>query len=155
MKDFMGKIFNSMGFDYENEDEEEEEVVETRIKPRNVSNVTHHSSNHRKSKIVDINTTTQFQVVVTVLERFDDVEFIATHLKDKKPVVVNIEKLSDGDCQRVIDFLGGVTYALNGKVQQLSKGILMATPESVKVMGDMKTELLNGGFDPFGLGKGF
>jgi hypothetical protein len=31
----------------------------------------------------------------------------------------------------------------------------MATPESVKVMGDMKTELLNGGFDPIGLGKGY
>ena len=155
MKDIMGKIFNSIGFDYDDEDEEEEEVVETRVKSRNVSNVTHHPSNHRKSKIVDINTTTQFQVVVTVLERFDDVEFVANNLKDKKPVVVNVEKISDADCQRVIDFLSGVTYALNGKLQQISKGILMATPESVKVMGDMKTELLNGGFDPFGIGKGY
>ncbi len=154
MKDIMGKIFNSIGFDYEDEDEEEEEVVETRVKPRNVSNVTHHPSNHKKSKIVDINTTTQFQVMVTVVERFEDVTFISDHLKAKKPVVVNIEKIGEEECQRVVDFLGGVTYALDGSIQKISKGILLATPNSVKVMGDIKTELLNGGFDPFGFGKG-
>ena len=40
MKDIMGKIFNSIGFDYEDEEEEVEDVVETRVRPRNVSNVT-------------------------------------------------------------------------------------------------------------------
>ena len=149
----MGKIFNSIGFDYEDEEEEVEEVVETKVRPRNVSNVTHHTNNKR-SKIVDINTTTQFQVMVTVVERFEDVSFISDHLKAKKPVVVNIEKISEEECQRVVDFLGGVTYALDGNIQKISKGILLATPNSVKVMGDIKTELLNGGFDPFGFGKG-
>lgn len=154
MKDFMGKLFNTIGFDYEKDDEEEEEIEQTRPKMRNVSAVTHHPSNQKRSKIVDINTTTQFQVMVMVAEKYDDVTYISDHLKSKKPVIVNVANVDEETCQRIIDFLSGVTYAIGGEMQKISKEILLVTPNSVKIMGDFKTELLNGGDFNF-LGKDF
>ncbi len=154
MKDFMGKLFNTIGFDYEKEDEEEEEVAQSRPQMRNVSAVAHHPNNQKRSKIVDINATTQFQVMVMVAEKYDDVTYISDHLKSKKPVIVNVERVDDNECQRIIDFLSGVTYAIGGEMQKISKEILLVTPNSVKIMGDFKTELLNGSNYNF-LGKEF
>ena len=154
MKDFMGKLFNTIGFDYDDEEEEEKEEVQPRKRTTNVSAVTHHPSNQKRSKIVDINTTTQFQVMVMVAEKYDDVTYISDHLKSKKPVIVNVERVDEYECQRIIDFLSGVTYALGGEMQKISKDIILVTPNSVKIMGDLKTELLSGGNFGF-LGKDF
>lgn len=146
---FIGKFFNSIGFDYEDEDEEEEIQQTERPSRSNVSNVSVMSkaySGNKRSKVVDINTTTQFQVMVMVLERFDDVIYVSDHLKSKKPVVVNVESISDEiTVQRIIDFISGVVYAIDGDMQKISKGILLVTPYTVKIMGDIKNELLTSG----------
>lgn len=157
MKDFINKIFSTIGLDYEDEEEQEEEKKEerfSRLPSGNVTNVTKISKNQnarssygsRKSKIVDISTTTQYQVMVMVLEKFDDVIYVADHLKSKTPVVVNVENISDESVvQRIVDFIGGVVYAIDGDVQKISRGILLVTPYTVKIMGDIKNELLSSG----------
>lgn len=154
MKGFMGKIFNSIGFEYEEEDEEVEEVVETTTQPRSVSSITQSFADYKKSKIVDINST-QPQVIIAVVKKFDDVKIIAKHLKNNKTVLVNIENIDEADCLRVIDFLGGVTFALEGKVKPISNGILLATPDAVRVVEESNQETSSGSFKPYDWGKDY
>ncbi len=161
MKEFVNKVLNAMGLDYEEEDEEENEVdikasskrrkdEVPRAKSPNVTMVPQQTNSGKKSKVVDINTTAQFQVMIIMVEKFEDAMYVADHLKSRKPVVVNVENmLSEEEVQRVIDFIGGVVYAIEGEMQKISKGILLVTPYNVKIMGDIKSELLTNGSFPW------
>ncbi len=156
MKDFMNKMLNVIGLDYEEDDEDETRTSKSkrdevpRAKSTNVTMVPQYTGSGKRGKVVDINTTTQFQVMIMMVEKFEDAMYIADHLKSRKPVVVNVENVTDeAEIQRVIDFIGGVVYALEGEMQKISKGILLVTPYNVKIMGDIKSELLTSGSFPW------
>ena len=63
------------------------------------------------SRIVNINTTTQLQVVLVKPERFDNVSEIADHLRDKHSVLLNLENTDRNIARRLVDFLSGCAYA--------------------------------------------
>ena len=45
--------------------------------------------------------------------------------------------------QRIIDFISGSCYALNGTLQAISSNIFIAAPEAIEVAGDLREEILN------------
>lgn len=103
----------------------------------------------KKSKVVNIAATTQLKVVVVQLERFEESQEIANHLRTKKPVVVNLEKLEKETARRVIDFVSGAVYALGGSIQKVAGGIFLIAPYNVDIMGDVRDELKNTGIFPW------
>ena len=108
------------------------------------------SSAPRRSKVVNINTTAQLKVVVMQPMNYNDAPEIVDHLKEKKPVVVNLEKLEKSVASKIFDFLSGSVYALDGSMQQVSSGILLIVPNTMGIMGDFSDELKTQGiFDVF------
>lgn len=103
----------------------------------------------KKGKVVNINTTTQLKVVVVTPESFDEAKDIAEHLKQKKPVVINLEGVEKDIARRIVDFLSGSVYALDGNIQKISTGIFLIAPYNVGIMGDFKDELRNKGVFPW------
>lgn len=99
----------------------------------------------RKNKVVNIHATTQLKVVVMQPENFEDAKGIADHLKTKKPVIINLEDLETDVARRVVDFLSGAVYGLDGNIQKVSAGIFLIAPYNVGIMGDFKDELKNKG----------
>ena len=67
------------------------------------------------NKVVNINATTQLQVVLVKPERFEDASAIADQLNAKHTVVLNLESTGKEISRRLIDFLSGVAYANNGR----------------------------------------
>lgn len=59
------------------------------------------------NKVVNINATTQLQVVLVKPDRFDLVSDIADHLRDKQAVVLNLESTNKDVARRLVDFLSG------------------------------------------------
>ena len=55
---------------------------------------------------------------------------------ESKPVVVNLEGFDADDAQRIMDFISGCIYAINGKYHQISKYVFIFTPEQVDISGD-------------------
>ena len=45
--------------------------------------------------------------------------------------------------QRIMDFISGACYALNGSLQAISNNIFIVAPENIDVSGDLRDELLN------------
>ena len=149
MKDIMNKMLNAIGFEVERDDDEEQEFLqEEKQVPERRSHI-NWVSDTRKGKIVDINATTQFKVVVLQVQKFDDVIDIADHLKAKKPVVVNMESAEKEMARRMIDFLSGVVYAIDGGIQKISAGIMLVTPYNVEILGDFQNELRSKGVFPW------
>jgi len=107
------------------------------------------SSPAKKSKIVSIAATTQMKVVVVSIERFDEAKEVVDHLRNKKPVVVNLEKLDKDISRRVIDIISGASYALQGSTQKVAKGIFLVAPYNVDIMADVRDELQNADFFPW------
>ncbi len=107
------------------------------------------SSFSKKPKVVSIAATTQMKVVVVSIERFDETKEIVDHLRNKKPVVINLEKLDKDISRRVIDIISGASYALGGSTQKVAKGILLVAPYNVDIMADVRDEIENGAFFPW------
>ncbi len=103
----------------------------------------------KKPKVVNIAATTQLKVVVVSIEQFDEAREIADHLRSKKPVVVNLEKLEKDVARRVIDFISGAVYSLGGSIQKVSGGIFLIAPYNVDIMSDVRDELKNTGIFPW------
>ena len=67
---------------------------------------------------------------------YEDTQAIIDNLKNRKPVIVNMEEL-DVDCaQRILDFLSGAVYALNGTMCKISRGIFVVAPNNYDVVGN-------------------
>lgn len=152
MKDLLNKFKNIIGVDYEEEEEEEQELVvrepAKKSLDRTKSNVSVISET-KKGKIVGIQATTEFKVVVLNIRKFEEVLDIADHLKAKKPVVINMESIDGACARRIIDFLSGVVYSIEGGIQKVSKGIMLVTPYTVEIMGDFEDELRSKGLFPW------
>lgn len=66
---------------------------------------------------------------------FAEASVISDYLKANKTVVVNMHRLQKEQAKRVIDFLSGVIYAIEGDIQTIGNRIFLCTPKSVSVSG--------------------
>ena len=96
-------------------------------------------------KVVNINTTTQLQVVLVKPEKFENASDIADHLREKRTVVLNLESTNKDIARRLIDFLSGVAYAQEGKIKKISAATYIITPYNVDIIGDLIDELESNG----------
>ena len=73
----------------------------------------------------------------------EDSREITETLLDGKAVVINFEGLHVEISQRIIDFISGSCYALDGNLQKISNYIFIATPANVDISGDFQDLLTN------------
>ena len=99
----------------------------------------------RGSKVVNIHTTAQLQVVLVKPESFDNVSDIAERLRAKHAVVLNLEQTNKDVARRLVDFLSGCAYALDGKIKKVAISTYIITPYNVDIVGDLIDELENNG----------
>ena len=78
---------------------------------------------------------------------FAEAQEIADHIKGRRPVVVNLQRIDPSEARRIIDFLGGTVYALGGEIQKIGSHIILCTPENVEVSGTISETFLEGDFD--------
>lgn len=96
-------------------------------------------------RVVNINANTQLQVVLVKPERFENVSEIADHLRDKHAVMLNLENTDRNIARRLVDFLSGCTYAVDGKIKKVAASAYLITPFNVEIVGDLVEELENSG----------
>ena len=99
------------------------------------------SSRRNTSQVVSIHTNVQMQVCIIKPECYEDAQEICDQVKARKPVVVNLEKVEYPIAQRIMDFLSGTCYSLDGSIQRVANNIFIIAPENVDVSGDLKEEL--------------
>ena len=68
---------------------------------------------------------------------FSEASDIANYLKQKRAAVVNLHRLQKEQSKRVIDFLSGVIYAIDGDIQQIGPKIFLCTPKNIGVSGNI------------------
>lgn len=155
-KKFMDKVKYFIGFNnYEDEEEYEEEgetggyegkpqPTASNLYPTASSTTSQgfdKNSNNAANKLVNINKSGNLKVVIYQPKSFEDTRQIVDNLKGKRPVILNIEQLDKEMARKIFDFCSGALYALDGHIQQISRGIFILAPNNIDVTGDIKSEL--------------
>lgn len=71
---------------------------------------------------------------------YSESQEIADHLKVRNSVVVNFKRVTTDQAKRIIDFLSGTLYAINGDLQKIGDGIYLCTPKNIDVQGKITEE---------------
>lgn len=144
----LGEYVDDEYDEYDEYDDYEERTPERRdyvdYAPRSASQTSSRRSSNAassNSQVVSIHTNVQMQVVIIKPECYEDAQEICDQVKSKKPVVVNLEKVEYPIAQRIMDFLSGTCYSLEGSIQRVANNIFIIAPENVDISGDFKEEL--------------
>ncbi len=134
MSRFVNKMLGLMGVGADDNYDEvyDEEVVED-YEPSMFDRI----NERRSSRVVKMhNAASAMRVVVIRPEAFDEARDITNHLKSRKPIVVNLESVNTDVARRIIDFLSGAVFALDGDIRKVSNGIFVIAPSNVDIMSD-------------------
>lgn len=141
---FIDKVMQFMGFQ-EEEEAATSDPVATRGNTAQAAPATGSGAatplrnEPRKSRLVSMPTPSApgraggIRVVVVEPHSFDEVQEIADHLKTHKPVVVSLENLDRELAKRIVDFVSGTTYALDGNLQRVADEIFLFTPKEIPI----------------------
>jgi cell division inhibitor SepF len=77
---------------------------------------------------------------------FNEVQDVADKFKDSIPVILNLQGADTDLSKRLIDFLSGLAYALDGGIQQIANKVFLLTPHNVEVSAEERARLVEKGF---------
>jgi cell division inhibitor SepF len=93
-----------------------------------------------QGKVVNIRTQQQLNVHLMDPKSFEDVQEATLQLRSGKPVVVNMSEIEKELAQRLLDFISGSVFALDGQIQKVGHMIYLLTPSNVGITGDHRNE---------------
>jgi len=79
------------------------------------------------------------EVVLYHAKAFDDAARAADELRNKKAVILNMENVDKALTRRVVDFLSGCVYALDGKVKKIAQCTYLFCPHNMDIVGDLES----------------
>ena len=146
MSKFLDKMMNFMKLNDDEEEFEVEQAEEEMAVAEPMTEVRQLKQYKRNnSKIVNIHTNIQMEVIVIHPDSYDEAQDICDHIRSKRPVVINLEAMDRDIAQRIMDFVSGACYSLNGNLQRVTNNIFIIAPENVDIAGDFKEELKTNG----------
>ncbi|OPJ63231.1 cell division protein SepF [Clostridium oryzae] len=141
----MNKLMGFFGLEDEYDDIEEIENEEEVPEVEQTVNPPITSSNKKQSKVVNIHTASSPKIIITKPTAFEEAANICDELRDRRIVVVNTTELEPKVAQRLLDFMGGASYVLNGELQEVERGVYVLSPSNVEVTNELKSELSSRG----------
>ena len=146
MSALINKMLNLVGFDNE-EELMEEEGYNSNTSNSNQENVKGNTNPFKKnSKVVNLSDANKHKLVVMQPNSFDDAQDVCDHLKEKKPVVINLEYADKDTARRLIDFLSGAVYGVDGHIEKVSTSIFLLVPYNVDILNTAKEDKNKGTF---------
>lgn len=120
---------------YDEEDDIEEEPPRSR------------SARRTPSKVVPINPGSSSRVRIMKPTEFEDSTSITDEIKSGRLVIFNVSDLDPSEARRVVDFVSGAAYGVNGNVRRVSGGIFVAAPRNIDITGENLKEHTRNTFD--------
>jgi cell division inhibitor SepF len=118
-------------------DEEMDDVYEEEREP--VKQQQQQQPKHQpiqKQNVVSLQSVQKSSKVVLVEPRvYAEAQDIADQLKNRRAVVVNLQRIDRDSAKRIVDFLSGTVYAIGGDIQKVGTDIFLCTPDNVEVSG--------------------
>lgn len=140
MASILNKFMDFIGIEDTGLDEDGyEENLYEEDDTRDTDNVLPLSNRSKKraanNNVVSLPSSAQMKMIVYHPVSYEDTQNIIDNLKSRKPVIVNMEELEIDCAQRILDFMAGAIYALNGTITKIARGIFVVAPNNYDVIG--------------------
>jgi cell division inhibitor SepF len=129
----MDRLLGLMGYE-----DAEEETIDT---DDEYIEVEEPSTRGKRAPVVNLHTQKQMRIVVKEPGAYDEAQGIVDHIKNRRPVVLNLESAEGDTARRLVDFLSGATYALGGHMQKVNQGIFLFAPSNIEITLELKEAL--------------
>ena len=138
----MDKVWGLFGMDAAEEEEYDEENVYDYEEEEEVEEVEDRKLFGRKNKVVAMPhaNANAIQMVISQPTTFEQSDEICSFLKEKKSVIVNLEYVNKDVARRIVDFISGGVYALDGYIQKVSNSIFLVAPSNYEITNEMARE---------------
>ena len=90
-------------------------------------------------QILNMNASNKQEVVLFRPGTFNDTSKAADDLRNRKAVIVNMENVDKAMARRVVDFLSGCVYALDGDVKKIAQSAYLFGPHNMDIVGDLES----------------
>ena len=137
----MNKVFDLFGMDQaEQEDYEDEDVYDYENEDEEVEDKK--IFGRRNNKVVNMpqSQSQAIKMVISQPTNFEQSDEICSFLKEKKSVIVNLEYVNKDVARRIVDFISGGVYALDGYIQKVSNSIFLVAPSNYEITNEMARE---------------
>ena len=140
----MNKVWDLFGMDsQENEEYEDEDVYDyedDQYEPEDKK--IFGRKNKEKDKVVSMPQAqgNAIKMVISQPTTFEQSDEICSFLKEKKSVIVNLEYVNKDVARRIVDFISGGVYALDGYIQKVSNSIFLVAPSNYEITNEMARE---------------
>ena len=128
------------GFAEEEETEDEENARVKRSSQQSAPKKTF-------SKVVPINPTSSSRIKIMRPSDINDSTNVANEIKEGRLVIFDVGQIDNEEARRIVDFMSGAAYGVNGKVRRVSEGIFVAAPKNIDIAGDTMKEHVKNGMD--------
>lgn len=130
----MDKFLGFIGFDETEERQQQEKSTATEQQSE------YNQSKKKGAQVVSMHSGRQLRVVVCEPLSFDDAQSIADNLRNRRAVIINLEKAGAEQARRIVDFVSGTTFALGGSMQKVGQGIFLSVPNSIDISNEITRE---------------
>ena len=139
---FMNKVWGLLGV--ESDDEYEYEDYDA-MSPAQLDDKSYTNPvSNKKNKVVGMPGMQQVKVIISQPSTFEQSEEICEHLKEKKSIIVNLEYVNKDVARRIVDFISGAVYGLDGNIQKISNSIFLVAPFNYEITNEvMKEDIKN------------
>lgn len=138
---FVNKLLNTLGIEQtEGYDEEVDYDVDDEIEEEREVKDTPSMGWGRKNKVAMLPGVQNVRVVISQPNSYDQASEICEHLKEKKSIIVNLEYVNKDVARRIIDFMSGAVYALDGNIQKISNSIFLIAPYNYEITNEVIKE---------------
>lgn len=135
---FMNKVWNLLGVETDEYDGEYSDYEMPELMQEEKEYVAPISN--KKNKVVGMPGVQQVKVIISQPSTFEQSEEICEHLKEKKSIIVNLEYVNKDVARRIIDFISGAVYALDGNIQKISNSIFLVAPFNYEITNEVLKE---------------
>ena len=136
----VNKFWNFFGVEQEDEEEELENELEFEQEDEEEDEDDRRLFGRRNSKVVSMPQGNQVKMVISQPTTFEQSEEICQYLKERKSCIVNLEYVNKDVARRIVDFISGGVYALNGHIQKISNSIFLIAPANYDISNEMGRE---------------
>ena len=146
MSALMNKVWDLFGMDSAEPEEYEDENVYDYVEEEEAVEENRKLFGNRKSKEKDKVValpqaqTNAIKMVISQPTTFEQSDEICSFLKEKKSVIVNLEYVNKDVARRIVDFISGGVYSLDGYIQKVSNSIFLVAPSNYEITNEMARE---------------
>lgn len=153
MADEYDEEYDDVTDDYEEDEEDMEEdeevqpkrpILSFRRKKKDLEEP-EDESEESESRVIPFYGRQEEGEIVKVIkpQEFNEAQIVADFLKEGKTIVVNLEGIEISQAQRIIDFIGGASFAVDGSLKAISNNIFIVAPGNIEVSGDLRDEIIS------------